>query len=218
MNQPFLLVNFKTFPHTYGKQALELAKIHERVSKETGVKIMIAVQAVDLRYVSEQVSIPVLAQHFDPVEAGAFTGHVTPASIKDCGAYGALLNHTEKKVGLELLESSIAMARFHDLTSVVCSESLYQAKAVSELDPDFVAVEPPELIGGDISVAKANPQIIQDAVALIGKNKVVVGAGIKSAEDVRLCLEFGAIGVLIASGVVSVADPEKVLFDLTKAF
>jgi triosephosphate isomerase len=81
---------------------------------------------------------------------------------------------------------------------------------------DFVAVEPPELIGGDISVSTANPELISDAVATIGAGKVLVGAGIKNAEDVRIALKLGAVGVLVASGVVKAADPVAALEDLCK--
>ncbi len=216
MNFPVLIVNFKTYPQASGKKALELAKIHAKVAQKTGVTIAIAVQAIDLRMVSEAVNIPVLGQHFDVAQEGAFTGHVTPHSLKTAGAYGSLLNHAERKISLEHLERSINMARTLDLFTIVCADSAYTGKAVSELDPHLIAIEPPELIGGDISVTTAEPQLVKDAVAMIGKGKVLVGAGIKTGEDVRLSLEYGAMGVLVASGVTKSLDPEKVLFDLVK--
>ena len=82
--------------------------------------------------------------------------------------------------------------------------------------PDFVAVEPGELIGGDISVSTAQPQIISHAASLIGSQKLLVGAGVKNGADVRRCLELGARGVLLASGITKAADPEAVLRDLAR--
>ena len=78
----------------------------------------------------------------------------------------------------------------------------------------MIAVEPPELIGGDISVSKAGPEIIERAVDFVGKNQVLVGAGIRDLEDVTIALKLGACGVLVASGVVKVADPYAVLLGL----
>jgi triosephosphate isomerase len=216
INPPVIVVNFKSYENATGKRALELAKIHEKVARETGVSIAIAVQALDLRVISEAVQIPVLAQHFDPVELGAYTGHLSPHALKEAKAFGSLLNHAEKKLPLDVLEKSIEMARNLDFFTLVCADTAYAGKALSEFDPDLIAVEPPELIGGDISVATANPQLISDAVSMIGKGKVLIGAGIKTKEDVRRSLELGASGVLLASGVTKSLDPEKTLFELAE--
>ncbi len=214
MRQPLIIVNFKTYSNATGQKALELAKLHEKVAKESGVSLAIAVQAVDLRMVAEAVTIPVFAQHFDLSDQGPFTGHVTPHSLKEMGVYGSLLNHSEKRLSLEQIEKSIQLARDTGLFTIVCADTPYTGKAVSELDPDLVAIEPPELIGGDVSVSQAEPQLIKDAVSMIGKGKVLVGAGVKTAEDVRLALQYGAGGVLVSSGVAKAMDPERVLYEL----
>lgn len=214
MKLPLILVNFKTYPAGLGIKALDLAKIHAKVAKETRVNLAVAVQTVDLRMVASEVDIPVFAQHFDLAEEGSFTGHTTPHGLKDAGAVGTLLNHAEKKLSLENLEKSIEMARNLGLYTVVCADTAYAGKAVSEFDPDLIAIEPPELIGGDISVTTANPQVIEDAVAMIGKNKVLVGAGVKTGQDVKMALKYGACGVLLASGITKSLDPEKILRDL----
>ncbi len=214
MQLPILVVNFKTYAQATGVKALELAKIHQKAAKDTGFTIGIAVQAVDLQMMTQEVDIPVFAQHFDVAEQGAFTGHLTPHSLKEMGVFGSLLNHAEKKLSLETLEKAIDLARSLDLFTIVCADTAYAGKALSELNPDLVAIEPPELIGGDVSVATAEPQLIRDAVQMIGKDKVLVGAGIKTGEDTKMAIEYGACGVLVASGVVKSLDPEKVLRDL----
>lgn len=216
LNPPFLVVNFKTYPNATGQKALELAKIHQKVAKKTGVTIIVAPQALDLRMIKSELDLPIMAQHFDVAEQGAFTGHITPQSLKELGLHGSLLNHTERKLSLEALEKAINLARSLGLFTLVCADTAYAGKAIAELDPDLVAIEPPELIGGDISVATAEPQLIQDAVAMIGKGKVLVGAGIKTKEDVRIALQYGAAGVLVASGVTKSLDPESTLHDLVQ--
>jgi len=214
MEKPVIIVNFKAYENASGKRAVELAKIHEKVAKKTGVHFAIAVQPMDLRMIASAVGIPVLAQHFDPVEFGAFTGHLSPHVLRDAGAVGSLLNHAERKLPLDVIEKSVELARGLGFFTVVCADTPYAGKALSEFDPDFVAVEPPELIGGDISVASANPQLITDVVEMVGMGKVLVGAGIKNRQDVRICLELGASGVLLASGVTKSLTPEEVLMDL----
>lgn len=216
MKLPAIIVNFKTYEHATGHKALELAKIHQEVADKTGVQFAIAVQPVDLRLIASKVAIPVLVQHFDAVEYGAYTGHLSPHALKEAGAYGSLLNHAEKKLPLDLIEKSIEMARGLNFFTLVCADTPYSGKALSELDPDLIAVEPPELIGGDISVSLARPQVISDAVQMIGKGKVLVGAGIKTKEDVKKSLELGASGVLLASGVTKSLDPRKTLFELAE--
>jgi triosephosphate isomerase len=218
MRLPVLVVNFKTYPSATGKNAVELAKIIEKMSEKTGVSIALAVQVVDLRLVTEYVDIPVFAQHFDVAHQGAFTGYVSPYSLKEAGAYGSLLNHAERKLSIDILQNSVDLARELGLFTIVCAESTITAKAVADIDPDLIALEPPELIGGDVSVSSSQPQLIQDAVALVGKGKLLVGAGIKTAEDVKLALKYGAAGVLVSSVVTKAHDPEKALEELLKGF
>lgn len=218
MKKPLIIVNFKTYASATGEKALELAKIMEKISKERDVTIVAAVQAVDLRMISKAVDIPVLAQHFDLAGDGAFTGHVAAHGLLANGAFGSLLNHSERRLSLDDIEESVDLARRLGLFTIVCADTVYTGKAVSELDPDLVAIEPPELIGGDISVCKAQPQLIKDAVMMIGKDKVVVGAGVKTGEDVRAAISGGAVGVLVASGVTKSMNPEAVLNDLVDGF
>jgi len=216
METPVIIVNFKAYENASGQRALDLARIHEKVAKKTGVSFAIAVQPMDLRLISMEVSIPVLSQHFDPVEFGAYTGHISPHVLKEAGAAGSLLNHAERKLPLDVIEKSVGLARSLGFFTVLCADTAYAGKALSEFDPDFIAVEPPELIGGDISVATANPQLISDVVEMVGRGKVIVGAGIKNRKDVHISLDLGASGVLLASGVTKSMNPEEVLMDLAQ--
>ncbi|MBN2087553.1 triose-phosphate isomerase [Candidatus Peregrinibacteria bacterium] len=209
-----IITNFKTYETATGHLALSLAKIHEEVAKETGADIRIAVQAVDLARISHEVSIPVLAQHIDPVVHGGATGHILPESVKLAGASGVILNHSERRLKREVLEASIKRAKEVGLVTVICAETPEEGASFLEFDPDFIAVEPPELIGGDISVSTAKPEIIEHATKLIGSDKLLVGAGVKNGADVRTCIKLGAIGVLLASGVTQADDPKAVLIDL----
>lgn len=209
-----IITNFKLYESATGDKALALAKIHEEVAKETGADIQVSVQPIDLARISQEVDIPVLAQHIDPKNFGSGTGHILPESVKMAGAVGTLLNHSERRLEREVLKESIKRAKENGLTTVVCAESPEEGASFLEFDPDFIAVEPPELIGGDISVSTSQPEIIENASKLIGSEKLLVGAGVKNGTDVKTCIELGAKGVLLASGVTKADDPKAVLMDL----
>lgn len=213
---PILITNFKTYESATGIEALKLAKIHEEVAQEYGVNFAVCPQAVDIWMIASQTNIPVLAHHFDAVTHGAFTGHILPEALKMAGADGSLLNHAERKIPFEQIASAIARAREVGFFTVVCAKDIEEAKQIAKLKPDAVAVEPPELIGGDISISTASPDIIKNAVREIPDIPVIVGAGVKTGEDIKIALKLGAKGVLVASGVTRAKDPRAILIEFAK--
>ena len=216
MELPTIIVNFKTYESAVGENALRLAKIHDRVAKETGLSFAVCVQSSDIYRISQEVSIPVFAQHIDPIIYGSHTGHILPEAIKQAGAYGTLINHAEHQVEFDVLEQSVMRAKDVGLFTCVCANTPEAAVEIAKFNPDLIAVEPPELIGGDISISNAKPEIITQAVAKIGRGKVLVGAGVKTGEDTKKAIQLGASGVLLASGVTKAKNPYDVLMDLAK--
>ena len=218
---PIVLVNFKTYAEGTGKNALKLAKACEKVSLETEVCVGVAPQFVDITLVADAVEIPVFAQHIDPVTHGSFTGHVLPEAIKEAGAVGTLINHSERRLKIADIDAAITRARENGLISVVCSNNAAVSEAAAMLKPDMVAVEPPELIGTGIPVSKATPEVVSGTVKLVKQvNRDVIvlcGAGITQGEDVAAALRLGTEGVLVASGIVKAKDPYKVLLEFAKA-
>ena len=103
------------------------------------------------------------------------------------------------------------------MLSIVCAENNVEGKKFADMGADFIAIEVPELIGGDVSVSTAHPELIVEAVKQIGPGKVIVGAGIKTADDVKKALELGAVGVLVSSGIVKAADSLAALRELCGA-
>jgi triosephosphate isomerase len=218
---PLIIVNFKTYLEATGKKAVKLAKEAEKVSVETEVSIGVAPQFVDIAAVAEAVNIPVFAQHLDPVQHGSHTGHVLAESVKEAGAIGTLINHSERQLKLSDIDSIIKKTREIGLLSVVCANNPNIGAAVATLKPEIIAVEPPELIGTGISVSKAKPEVVTDTVRLVRevnpKVTILCGAGITHGEDVAAALRLGTQGVLVASGVVKAKDPYAVLREFTEA-
>lgn len=218
-----LFINFKTFEQGTGNNALMLARIAEECVKETGKEIILVVQPADIRLLSERVSLKIFAQHIDPIVYGANTGHILPESIKEAGAVGTLLNHAENKRDNVFLKKAISRAKQVGLKVMVCAETVERAKQIANFPekPDFIAIEPPELIGGTVSVSSANPNIISNtvkAVQEIAPIPVITGAGINSAEDVRIALKLGTCGVFVASGVVKSSNQKQAILELLKGF
>ena len=211
-------MNFKTYQEASGQAALNLAKLCDQISSETGATIIVAPPMLDLALVAASVKIPVYAQHLDSVPSGSTTGHITVENAKASGAKGTLVNHSERRIKVAEIHDIIDRSRSASLSTIVCTNNLSVSKACAAMEPDFVAIEPPELIGGDISVTTANPEIVSDTVAsirTISRNVgVLCGAGVKNGKDVAKAIELGTDGVLLASGVVKAKDKRAVLLDL----
>ncbi len=220
-SEPLLLINFKTYLEATGKKAVELSLKMEKVSNETGVKVGVAPQFCDIAQVAANVGIPVFDQHVDAISPGAFTGHVLAESVSAAGATGTLINHSERNLKLPEIDKAVQRAREVGLTTVVCAGTARLGAAVAVLEPDTVAIEPPDLIGTGRAVSKENPGILTDSVTRIRNVNstvtILCGAGISTGEDVYAALKLGTNGVLVASGVVKAPKPEDVLLDFCNA-
>ena len=215
---PMVILNFKTYLESTGEKALNLAKISQEVAEETGVNIAVAPQHADLLRISSQMGIPVLAQHVDAIDAGGHTGSVLLESVKDAGASGTLINHSEMRMKLADIQQVVKKATEQEMISVLCTNNIETSAAAATLQPTFVAIEPPELIGSGIPVSQAEPEIVEGTVDIMHQInpdvKVLCGAGISTGEDMKAALDLGSEGVLLASGIVLAEDPKKALLDL----
>lgn len=219
-----IIVNAKTYLESSGSKATELAHLVGQCQQQVGTthQLAIALSAIDLAVAGHHMVPKVLwGQHCDPVKPGATTGKITPEALQQAGAVGTLLNHAEYKLSNEVLEQTIHRCHEVGLKVCACAESVERAQQLAAFihKPDFIAVEPPELIGGNVSVSTANPQIIVDtvkAVHAIANIPVLTGAGVKNHLDVQKALELGSEGILVASGVIKAADQKAALEDLVK--
>ncbi len=221
ISTPLILVNFKTFSEATGKKAEKLAKTAEKISLEAEVCIGIAPQFVDIMSIANAVTIPVFAQHIDAIAPSSFTGHVLPESVRERGAVGTLINHSERRLELAEIDATITRARESDLLSVVCANNAAVSAAVAALKPNIIAVEPPELIGTGIPVSRAQPEVVSGTVNLVKSINpdvtILCGAGITRGEDVAAALRLGTEGVLVASGVVKAKNPYEVLLEFAQS-
>jgi triosephosphate isomerase len=215
---PMVILNFKTYLESTGKNALKLATVSQDVAQETGVNIGVAVQPADLLRITSEVEIPVLAQHVDAVDAGGHTGSVLLEAVKEAGAIGTLINHSEMRMKLADIQNVVAKTNEHQMISVLCTNNIETSAAAATMKPTFVAIEPPELIGSGIPVSQAEPEVVEGTVEVIHQInpevKVLCGAGISTGDDMKAALKLGSEGVLLASGIILADDPKAALMDL----
>ena len=215
MDAPLVVVNFKTYSTALGHAAQRLAQ--QMAATNTNARMVAVVSAFDLSSISSISGLEVWSQHLDPVGQGSHTGWLEPETALARGAVGTIINHAEHKVSIEHVSKLMSMLP-DGFPICACAADVEEARALAELGPTFIAVEPPELIGGDISVTTADPSIVSNTVAAVKEVnpnvRVLCGAGVKNGADVAMAIELGTEGVLLASGVTKAEDPAAVLADL----
>jgi len=207
MKKPIVIVNFKTYK--FGRNNLKLAKILERVDKS----IIVGVPATDINLISSLTNLKVYAEHVDAYLPGRNTGFILPEAVKAAGAVGTFLNHSEHRLDFKTLKKTFFRCKKLGLKVVLFAKDLSEAKKLEKLKPDFLAIEPPELVGGNVSVSSAKPELIKKISKNLNRS-FLVGAGIKTREDVEVALKLGARGIVIASGITKAKNPAKELESL----
>ena len=213
-----IILNYKTYLESSGENALELARALKSASEESGITMVAAPQAADIYRIQDQISLPIFAQHIDPITPGGHTGSNLIETLIEAGISGSLINHSENRMKLADIDEVIQLCKQNDIESCVCTNNIATSKAIATFSPDAVAVEPPELIGTGIPVSQAQPEVVEDSVkgvkSINKKIKVLCGAGISTGDDMKAAMDLGADGVLLASGIVKAENPKEALLDL----
>ena len=220
MDSPIVILNYKTYLESSGMNALDLAHDLESAASESGITMVASPQAADIYRISSETSLPIFAQHIDPVSPGGHTGSNLINTLVEAGIEGSLINHSEQRMKLADIDEVVKLCREFEIESCVCTNNIETSKAVACLNPDAVAVEPPELIGTGIPVSQAQPEVVEDTVNEVKKInkkiKVLCGAGITTGDDMKAAMDLGADGVLLASGIIKAESPKEALLDLVR--
>lgn len=216
---PLIVINMKVYAQGLGDNAPRLAsRLEDAAASYPEATVAVAPSHPDLARVRDAVDLPVLAQHTDGHAPGSGTGRVLPESLGALDVDGSLVNHAERQIPRKDAERSVSRLSEEGLTSIVCAEDADVVREVVAFGPSFVAMEPPALIGGDVSVTTANPSIIEESVeaatAVDDDVPVLCGAGVKTGDDVATALKLGTEGVLVASAVVKADEPGDALATL----
>ena len=212
--KPFLLINFKLYRETMGVRALEMARQLAKVKREK-YQIALAPSLLEVISVAQAVKVPVFAPHADPVTTGPHTGAISLQELHQGGVRGVILNHSERRIPFSQLKKTVILAKKQKLAVVVCTSDLREVPKIARLQPDFLAYEPSELIGGNISVTAWHPgrilQIIRRVKNISPLTRVLCGAGVHAPRDVQTALRLGADGVLIGHAVPRASNPGQFL-------
>ena len=214
MKRP-LIINFKNYEEASAANSIKLAKAAQKVAQKLKVEIIVAPPQPALALVAKSAKIPVVCQHVDDEKQGSTTGFFVPEVAKSYGAVGSLINHSEHRIEMKSIASLVEKMRKLGMTSIVCARTPHEVMEISVFEPDFIAIEPPELIGSGRAVSKENPVIITRSIEVAGsRSRVICGAGITDKGDVRAAVKLGSKGILIASGVVKANSWEHKIAEL----
>lgn len=215
------VINFKNYDEISGEDSVRLAKTAAKVAQENNIQVVVCPPQHLLSEVAK-IPITVFAQHTDVAKVGSTTGYVVADLLKKSGIKGSLINHSEHRICHDEIVELIARLRNLGMISVVCVKDIEEAEKYAKLNPDYIAIEPPELIGSGKAVSKERPDIIRGSVDSVAgaKNstKLLCGAGIVSGDDVSKALELGAEGILVASGIVKAKNWETAINEFAIAF
>lgn len=214
------IINCKNYEEISGDKISEFVKIAEKISRKYRLKIAIAPPQHLIGLVSNSKT-PILAQHIDNSKVGSTTGYIIPELLKKSKVVGSLINHSEHRISSKDISKLVLKLRELKMISVVCVKDVAEAKKYLKLNPDYIAIEPPELIGSGKAVSNEKPEIIIKAVNAVksanNNTKLLCGAGIVSGRDVSKALELGSEGILVASGIIKAKNWTKIIEEFAKA-
>lgn len=210
-----LIINFKNYEEVSADGAIRLGQTARQVAEKLQVEIILAPPHPVLALIAREIEIPVICQHVDDEKMGPSTGFTVPEIAKSYGAIGSLINHSEHRIEMNSIASLVKRLRRLEMVSIVCAQEPQEVVEISTFEPDFIAIEPPELIGSGKAVSKENPTVITKSIEGAGsRSRIICGAGISDKEDVSKAMELGSQGILVASGVIKATSWDKKITEL----
>lgn len=212
-----IILSLKTYKESTGEAALKLLSCVKKVSEETGVKIIPAVQPTDIYRVKKELGIEVWAQHLDPIEPGKNMGWLSPYALREAGATGVVINHSEHKMPDEMVKKVLDKAKEYGFKNVICGFNPEMVIKYDSWEPDFISYEREDMIGTGVSMLTQEEENIKKLVSVL-KKPLIIGAGISTGKDTKQAVALGAKGAILASGFVLAKDPEAKLRELAMGF
>lgn len=208
--------------YVYGAEAVALAVAADRLAAEFDVTVIVDPQIVDIPSIASATrNLLVFAQHMDSVPIGRGAGRVLPEAIKQAGAVGTMLNHSESRITLHEMAKTIRRADEVGLATLVCADSPEEAAAVALLRPNMILAEPPDLVGTSTAVGSEMRDFVSQVLGLVRPidQRIIVfcSAGIRSPEDVSDVLRLGVDATGSTSGILKSSDPVGTMRSMIRA-
>jgi len=214
------IINCKNYNEISGDKINKLAVIAEKISKKHKIQIALAPPHHQLASIKKS-KLLIFAQHLDDAKVGSTTGYMIPEIVKKSKVNGAMINHSEHRISPKEITNLVKRLKKLKMKTVVCVKNVREAEKYAKLNPTYIAIEPPELIGTGRAISTERPQLITKAVDAVqsAKNttKLLCGAGIVSGDDVARAKELGSKGILVASGIIKAKNWEKIISEFSRA-
>jgi len=217
LSLPIFVVNFKSY--VWGREALKLARKMEEIAQESSVYLCAIPQIVDISLIAKETKVPVFSPHLDSLTPGRGTGRVLPEAVKEAGAVGVLLNHSEYNLPLDVISKTMKRAREVGLISMVASNSPQEAEAIAILEPEVIISEPSSRIGTLRSVGRDKEFVMQSIKRVKNVNPkiiVICGAGVSSRKDVEALVELGVEGTGASRAIFEAEAPARILAEMVE--
>ena len=212
-----IFLALKTYKETTSNEGIKKLSSVKKVSEEFNIPIIAVAQATEIYRIKKELDIEVWAQHIDPIDPGRNTGWISPFSVKEAGATGVLINHSEHKLKEEVILETIKKARQYNLKTLLIGQTVEMVKRFDSYDIDYLSFEKEDLIASTISMIDQQEETIKSLVKTI-KHPLIIGAGINDGEDARKSKAAGAAGILMATYFIQAPDPEQKLKELAEGF
>ena len=214
---PFFEIGPKSY--LYGSQILDLARIADEASRRHRVQVIFTTPFPDIRMVAQATQdLIVFAPHMDPIRPGRGLADILPESVREAGADGVMLNHTEKPITYVTLYQTMKRVNELNMLSLIITDSVLEAKAAALLSPDIITAEPAELIAtgqaSDMTYVKTSIEAIHSVNPDI---YVLIGAGIKTGQDVYNVICEGADASGSSSAIALAENPEALVNEMLTA-
>lgn len=207
--------------YVYGKRALEIAQAADRAGERYQVSVIFTAQYTDIRMIADKTShLLVFAQHMDYLYPGRGVGAVLPEALKEAGAEGVLLNHSECPMDMDSIRKCMLRAREVGLYTMVCAENMDMAAGIARMEPDIILYESPDMIEAGEQDHHHTEEIaaVNDLIAGINPRIIVLhGAGIHDEKDIYQIVKAGADATGSTSGIMKSEDPCEVAEKMIRA-
>jgi triosephosphate isomerase len=211
---PFFEIGPKSY--LFGDQVFKLAMLAEKTAIKYDIDIIFTSPIIDIRRIAQATDrILLFAPHMDPISIGRGLADILPESLVAAGAHGVMLNHAEKPISISVLDKTITRAKEVGLMTIVCADSIAQAKSVACLNPDIIIAEPTDLIGTDQTSDMDYIKATINTVKSINSNILVLqAAGIRSGKNVFDVILAGAEATGSSSGIICAPSPETMIDEM----
>lgn len=214
ISTPFFETGVKNY--IYGDAVVDYAKVVDAAAEKYDIDILFIAPYTEIRRVAENTNrLIVLAPYMDTLRPGRGIADVLPEAIKAAGAEGVVINHCERPMTLSAIKQTIDRANELGLLTFACADSIPEAKAIAQFQPDIINPEPTELIGGseasDMSYVVKTLRVVKEICPDI---LVEQAAGITNGQQVYDMIMAGNDAAGAASGILNSADPNVMLDEM----